>query len=292
MFADYMTNAWLGGTMVAIVAGVVGFFVVLRGASFAAHALPLSAFPGAAASNLLGIDPTIGLLAFSGLGVAGISRLSRRGHGDLATALTLVTLLGLGAFFLSRTTEYNQAVFALLFGEVLGIGNGDLLTIAATGTVCVAVIVTAFSPPAAQLRVARPVRSHGTLGDADEPSVPFRGGDGHDDGPAGGRRAARLQPDGPARPPRRAPSPRARCLPCFSRAPWPSRRYGPPSLCPSCRTCRSASSSEPSAPSPTARAASGSARPRGRRLLQTESRCATGRCGLKSAVRSLQKLLP
>ncbi len=84
---------------------MVGFFVVLRGASFAAHALPLGAFPGAAAANLLGVHPLVGLLVFSGLGVAGISQLGRRGRNDFATALSLVLLLGLGALFLSRTTE-------------------------------------------------------------------------------------------------------------------------------------------------------------------------------------------
>src|SRR5579875_2795656 len=114
-----MVNTWIAATLVAAVAGLVGFFVVIRGASFAAHALPLGAFPGGAAANLLGISPLIGLLVFSGLGVAGISQIARHGRRDLATALTLAMLLGLGALFLSRTTEYFQAVFALLFGEVL-----------------------------------------------------------------------------------------------------------------------------------------------------------------------------
>src|ERR1700757_3860288 len=99
MFDDFMVNTWIAATLVAVVAGIVGFFVVIRGASFAAHALPLSAFPGAAAANLLGLDPLIGLLAFSGLGVVGISQLARRARNDLATALSLTLLLGLGALF-------------------------------------------------------------------------------------------------------------------------------------------------------------------------------------------------
>ena len=103
MFDDYMINTWMGATLVAVVAGMVGFFVVIRGASFAAHTLPLSAFPGAAAANLLGVDPLWGLLAFSFLGVVGISQLTRLGRSDLATALSLVMLLCLGALFLSRT---------------------------------------------------------------------------------------------------------------------------------------------------------------------------------------------
>ena len=123
LFASFMVNTWIVATIVAAVAGIVGFFVVIRGASFAAHALPLGTFPGAAAASLIGVNPLFGLLVFSGLGVIGISQLARRGRRDLATALSLVMLLGLGALFLSLTTEYFQAVYALLFGEVLGVSN-------------------------------------------------------------------------------------------------------------------------------------------------------------------------
>ncbi|KTR05252.1 cation ABC transporter permease [Aureimonas ureilytica] len=146
MFDAYMINTWLGGTLVAVVAGVVGFFVVIRGSSFAAHALPLSAFPGAAAASLLGIDQLIGLLVFSALGILGISQLTRLGRSDIATALTLAMLLGLGALFLSRTTEYFQAIYALLFGEILGISRAALGTVAALGAVCLIAVAVLFRP--------------------------------------------------------------------------------------------------------------------------------------------------
>ncbi|MBS0559908.1 MAG: metal ABC transporter permease [Proteobacteria bacterium] len=146
MFDDFMVNTWIAATLVAVVAGIVGFFVVIRGASFAAHALPLSAFPGAAAANLIGVNPLIGLLVFSGLGVTGISQLARSGRRDLATALSLVMLLGLGALFLSRTTAYFQAVYALLFGEVLGVSNEDLAPVVALGAVSVALVAILFRP--------------------------------------------------------------------------------------------------------------------------------------------------
>lgn len=146
MFADFMINTWVAATLVAGVAGAVGFFVVIRGASFAAHALPLSAFPGAAAANLLGVNPLVGLLAFSGLGVASISKLAQRARRDLATALSLVMLLGLGALFLSRTTAYFQAVYALLFGEVLGVSAADLGPVAALSAVSVTLVVVLFRP--------------------------------------------------------------------------------------------------------------------------------------------------
>jgi zinc/manganese transport system permease protein len=146
VFADFMINAWIAATVVAAIAGVVGFFVVIRGASFAAHALPLSAFPGAAAANLLGVDPLLGLLAFSGFGVVGISQLDRLGRRDVATALSFVMLLGLGALFLSRTTEYFQAVYAMLFGQVLGVSNEDLWPVFALSAVSIALIATLFRP--------------------------------------------------------------------------------------------------------------------------------------------------
>lgn len=146
MFDDFMINTWIASGMVAVVAGTVGFFVVIRGASFAAHALPLSAFPGAAAANLLGIDPLIGLLVFAGLGVAGISQLARRGRRDLATALSLVMLLGLGALLLSRTTAYFQTVYALLFGEILGVSVQDLAPLGALSIISVSLVILLFRP--------------------------------------------------------------------------------------------------------------------------------------------------
>ena len=88
-----------------MVAGVVGFFVVLRGSAFAAHAIPNGAFAGAAGANLIGLDPLLGLAMFSLLAALGIGSLGRRGRHDVATALALVMMLALGALFLSRSTR-------------------------------------------------------------------------------------------------------------------------------------------------------------------------------------------
>ncbi len=146
MFSIFMMNAWIVGSLVAVVAGFIGFFVVLRGSSFAAHALPLGTFPGAAAATLLGINQMFGLVAFAALGAIGISQLSRRGRHEVATALSLVTLLGLGTLLLSRTTEYSQEVFSLLFGEILGIGANEILPITVIGAVSIAAILLLFQP--------------------------------------------------------------------------------------------------------------------------------------------------
>ncbi|MBV8458909.1 MAG: metal ABC transporter permease [Acetobacteraceae bacterium] len=146
MFADFMVNTWVAATVVAVVAGMVGMFVVMRGASFAAHALPLGTFPGAAAANVLGLNPVACLLAFALLGVAGISQLGRSERHEVATALTLTVLLGLGALFLSMTTAYAQAVEALLFGQILGVTRGELLALLAASVAELGLLAVLFRP--------------------------------------------------------------------------------------------------------------------------------------------------
>jgi zinc/manganese transport system permease protein len=146
MFAPYLINTWEAATIVAVVAGVVGFFTVLRGASFAAHALPNGAFAGAAGASLVGANTLLGLGTFSMLGAIAIVSLGRRARSDVATALTIVLMLGLGALFLAQTREYAQAIFALLFGEALGVPTSYLAPTAALAALCVVAIVVVFRP--------------------------------------------------------------------------------------------------------------------------------------------------
>ena len=128
-----MVNAWIVATIVAVVGGAVGFFVVLRGSAFVAHAIPNGSFAGAAAASLIGVNALIGLGVFSLGGALGIGLLGRRGRHDVATALTLVFMLGLGALFLSFSVEYAPEIYSLLFGEVLGISTNQLAPTIALG---------------------------------------------------------------------------------------------------------------------------------------------------------------
>jgi zinc/manganese transport system permease protein len=165
MFSGFMANTWTVATIVAVVAGVVGFFVVLRGSAFVADALPTGAFTGAAGASLIGVNTLVGLSVFSVVGAIGIGLLGRRSRHDVATALTLVVLLGVGALFLSLSTEYAPEIYSLLFGEVLGISVNEVAPVAALGVVCIVAVLVLFRPlmlasVMPELAEARGVRSH------------------------------------------------------------------------------------------------------------------------------------
>src|SRR5580700_5198710 len=98
----FMQHAFEAGTLVAIVAGVVGYFVVLRRLSFAAHALSHIGFAGAAGAVLLGLNPLVGLLAFTSGGGLSIAALSRKSvNRDTQIGIVLAFMLGLGVLFIS-----------------------------------------------------------------------------------------------------------------------------------------------------------------------------------------------
>lgn len=140
MFSGPMLPAWEAASVVAVAAGVVGFFTVLRGSAFAAHALPNGAFAGAAGAALIGANTLLGLGTFAVAGAVLIAGLGRRARSDVATALTIVLMLGLGALFLSLTTEYAPEIYSLLFGEILGVSTTALLP---TTVLCLACVVAA-----------------------------------------------------------------------------------------------------------------------------------------------------
>lgn len=146
MFAGFMINAWVVATIVAVIAGVVGFFVVLRGSAFPAHAIPNGAFAGAAGASLIGVNTLVGLGVFSVLAALGIGGLGRRGRHDVVTALALVVMLALGALFLSQTTQYEPEIFSLLFGEVLGIASNEILPVVGLALVCVIALAVLYRP--------------------------------------------------------------------------------------------------------------------------------------------------
>ncbi len=146
MFSGFMVNAWIVASVVAAIAGLVGFFTVLRGSAFAAHAVPNGSFAGAAGAVLIGANTILGLGVFSLLSVLGIGWLGRRGRHDVVTALMLVLMLALGSLFLSLSSQYAPAVYSLLFGEVLGISSNELAPTIGLAIACAAILAVIYRP--------------------------------------------------------------------------------------------------------------------------------------------------
>jgi zinc/manganese transport system permease protein len=125
---DFMRHAFEAGTLVAIVAGAVGYFVVLRRLSFAAHALSHIGFAGAAGAVLMSWNPIVGLLIFTTSGGAGMAALGKRAATrDVQIGTVLAFMLGLGVLFISLYKGYATEAYSLLFGEILGISSSDVV---------------------------------------------------------------------------------------------------------------------------------------------------------------------
>ncbi len=141
----YVQNALAAGLLVALLSASVGYFVVLRGAAFATHALAQIGFAGAAGAVLLGVNPLGGLIAFAVIGALGLGTASARSRtSDVVTALVLVAALGTGALFLALAHSYAGNVYALLFGTILGVSRSDVLAVAiATGAIVLTLAILA-----------------------------------------------------------------------------------------------------------------------------------------------------
>ncbi len=128
---DFMRNAFAAGGLVAVMAGLVGFFLVLRGQTFAGHALAHVGFTGATGAVLLGIPPLWGLVGVTVAGGVGMGLLGDRLAGrDVSIGMVLATALGLGLLFLHFFTAYASQATALLFGNVFGVDRSTVAGLA------------------------------------------------------------------------------------------------------------------------------------------------------------------
>jgi zinc/manganese transport system permease protein len=144
---QFMQHAFEAGTIVAILAGIVGYFVVLRRSSFAAHALSHIGFSGAAAAVLIGVNPVYGLLLFTSVGGLGIAALGRRAaNRDAEIGIVLAFMLGLGVLFLSLYTGYATEAYSILFGEILGVSFSNVLLTFVAGVIVLVLISLVYRP--------------------------------------------------------------------------------------------------------------------------------------------------
>jgi zinc/manganese transport system permease protein len=144
---DFMQNAFAAAAVVAVVAGVVGYFLVLRGQTFAGHALAHVGFTGATGAMLIGFAPLWGLVLMTLAGGVGMGLMGERlAQRDVAIGLVLTLALGFGLLFLHFFTAFATQATALLFGNVLGVEGDTVWTMAALGAFSLAALALISRP--------------------------------------------------------------------------------------------------------------------------------------------------
>jgi zinc/manganese transport system permease protein len=143
----FMRNALIGGTIVALAAGLIGYFVVVRNTAFAAHALAHIGLPGATGAVLIGMPVVLGLGVFCIGGALVIGALGRRAADrEVATGTVLAMATGLGLLFNSLATRNSSTMTNVLFGNLLAITHQQIMTFAALLAVVAAIVAVIYRP--------------------------------------------------------------------------------------------------------------------------------------------------
>ncbi|MGY1843901.1 metal ABC transporter permease [Modestobacter sp. SYSU DS0875] len=167
--ASFMQHALIGGSMVALTAGLMGWFVVTRQNAFAAHALAHIGFPGATGAILVGAPVTLGLAVFCVGGGLLIGLFGKRvAEREVATGTILAFATGLGVLFASLATANASRTTAVLFGNLLAIstdqlwvfGGFTLLVVGALAVIARPLVFSSVDPAVAEARGV-PVRALG-----------------------------------------------------------------------------------------------------------------------------------
>ena len=144
---DFMRNAFAAAGIVAVLSGAVGYFLVLRGQSFAGHALAHVGFTGAAGAFLVGVAPLWGLLAMTLAGGVAMGLIGERlAQRDVAIGVVLAVSLGVGLLFLHFYTSAAATPGALLFGNVLAVAPGTVWILFALSVVSLAGLAVISRP--------------------------------------------------------------------------------------------------------------------------------------------------
>ncbi|MDT4893227.1 MAG: zinc/manganese transport system permease protein [Pseudonocardiales bacterium] len=172
----FIQHALVAGTAIALLSGLVGYFVVLRGQVFAGDALSHVAYAGALAALAAGVDLRFGLFAATVVVGLALGLLGGRGAtDDVVIGTTFAWVLGLGVFFLAYYTTHastgnGAANVNVLFGSIFGISAGEAATAAWIGAGLIVVLVVMARPllfasldPAVAAARGVPVRALGAL---------------------------------------------------------------------------------------------------------------------------------
>jgi zinc/manganese transport system permease protein len=167
--SPFMQHALIGGSLVAVAAGLLGYFVITRQNAFAAHALAHIGFPGATGAILVGAPVTLGLAVFCVGGGLLIGLFGRRvADREMATGTILALATALGVLFASLASANASTTTSVLFGNLLAISQDQLLvygafTLAVVGTLAVLarpLMFASVDPAVAEARGV-PVRALG-----------------------------------------------------------------------------------------------------------------------------------
>jgi zinc/manganese transport system permease protein len=143
----FVHTALLAGAVVAIVSGAIGVFVVMRGLSFAVHAISELGFTGATGALVIGLNPVVGMIGGSlAIGTA-LGVLSLRGRErDSAIGAVLAFGLGLGVLFLSLYQGYATAATNILFGSIVGVDDAQLAALAGVAALVLVALAVLYRP--------------------------------------------------------------------------------------------------------------------------------------------------
>jgi zinc/manganese transport system permease protein len=144
---SFVQNAFLAGTLIAIVSAIIGYFVVLRAQAFAAHALSHVGFAGATLAALLGISALLGMASFTALAALGMGALGKRIRGrDVEIGMILSLALGLGVLFLRLYTNSSSEAVGVLFGSILSVTQENIILTIILGVGSLIILAAIFRP--------------------------------------------------------------------------------------------------------------------------------------------------
>ena len=143
----FVENAFMAGTLIAIVSAIIGYFVVLRAQAFAAHALSHVGFAGATLSALIGMSGLLGMSGFTVAAALSMGALGKRIRGrDVEIGMVLSFALGLGVLFLRLYTNSSSETVSVLFGSILSVTHADIVLTLAFGIGTLAILAAIFRP--------------------------------------------------------------------------------------------------------------------------------------------------
>lgn len=144
---DFIINAFIAAGIVAVVSGITGYFLVMRGQTFAGHALSHIGFAGATGAGLIGLSPLAGLVGFTLLAGVAMGLMGKRlSNRDVAIGVVLSLALGLGLLFLHYYTSFATQATALLFGNVLAVDTKMIVALIMLGAATLILLAIIMRP--------------------------------------------------------------------------------------------------------------------------------------------------